>query len=554
MTRAGLTLLCTIVPSAAAQPSTPNEYSYERRYVEGDVDHFEIKARSENGASELVGVSEHRTFLKQGVPFERVQWIQLTESELGDQTFFAREVPPYDLSLAPDGELKPVRVYGSSSMLGMVTDLYTFFFAVSPGAGTTSVSRAGDTYSGAEPIDGDWSDQPGFVVGEDRTSVQLKLVSIDAERVSYQTDLLPPREPSLAMRRPWMEEQVCAGTPNNFQMVLRQEDSYLAIWGCERTQIISEVDPSSGKILSARMDNRLKYRTRLCTDEQLDRCADDPTEVTKNRQVSLTLKPATEQKPFPVKINPKDGLEYTWIPPGSFSMGCVPRDMECHAHERPRHRVIVGQGEASSEDAQGFWMGRTEVTEGAYERFAAATGRTMPSEPGQGTAPGFNDGWRKKNHSMVKVTWDEAQAYCQWAGGRLPTEAEWEYAARGDVDGLKYPWGDSLSHDQANYWRSGGRDHWKYSAPAGSFPPNGFGLFDTSGNVYEWVEDWYGESYYSHSPLANPKGPKSGQTRVARGGSGFLNTSVLRTSARLRNKPDKRNVGVGLRCVWDGPQ
>ena len=199
-------------------------------------------------------------------------------------------------------------------------------------------------------------------------------------------------------------------------------------------------------------------------------------------------------------------------------------------------------------------MGRTEVTVGAYARFAAATGGTMPSEPGQGTAPGFNDGWRKKNHPMVKVTWEEAQAYCEWVGGRLPTEAEWEYAARGDVDGLKYPWGDSLSHEQANYWRSGGRDHWMYTAPAGSFPPNGFGLFDTSGNVYEWVEDWYDESYYSHSPLANPKGPKSGQTRVARGGSGFLNTSVLRTSARLRNKPDKRNVGVGLRCVWDGPQ
>ena len=163
LTAVGFSFLClSFATAVAAQPaSQPDEYSYSRRYVVGEVDHYELKARSEGEDRHLVGVSEHRTFLKRGVPHERVRWIQLTESELGDQTFFAREVPPYDLSLAPDGELKPSRVYGSSSMLGMVTDLFTFFFAVSPRAGTAHVNRTGDTCTVSKPLSGDWSDQPG---------------------------------------------------------------------------------------------------------------------------------------------------------------------------------------------------------------------------------------------------------------------------------------------------------------------------------------------------------------------------------------------------------
>src|SRR5690606_28237629 len=117
-----------------------------------------------------------------------------------------------------------------------------------------------------------------------------------------------------------------------------------------------------------------------------------------------------------------------------------------------------------------FWMGRTEVPVRAYERFVAATDATMPPEP-QGIRD-YNDGWGKKSHPMVKITWDEARSYCEWAGGRLPTEAEWEYAARGGQDGLKYPWGNERSHEEANYWRSGGRDIWKNTAPVASFAAN----------------------------------------------------------------------------------
>ena len=142
---------------------------------------------------------------------------------------------------------------------------------------------------------------------------------------------------------------------------------------------------------------------------------------------------------------------------------------------------------------------------------------------------------------MVKVTWGEAQAFCEWGGGRLPTEAEWALAARGGAGGLKYPWGNDRTHDEANYWKTGGCDQWKHTAPVGSFPGNGYGLYDMAGNVYEWVADWFDPEYYSTSTTIDPSGP------------GFINPCVLRTSARLRDDSGSRRIDVGFRCVRDDP-
>jgi len=527
----------------AAADRGPSAYTYARRYTPGEVSTYEVRVRDSELGSELIGVSEHRVFQRNGIPTERVRWIRLSESRLGELNEMAMELPSYEMSLHPQGDLTLFDVKGDPVMLEMVTDLYTFYFAVSPRTGIASLQRAGDSYVRPELVSNDWADGAQFLVGQSRTQVRLSMTSLAPKEVVYQTDFLPPADPALEIQRPWMATPVCGDALNNVQFVRRQDDGFLAAWGCETSRITSRVDPTSGKLVAAFMDNEMTWSLKLCKDQKLEDCEDRPR-LTRHRWIELRLRPppAEQLSPDKVRVNPKDGLEYVWIPPGAFEMGCVPGDDECYSEEKPAHDVRLRHG---------FWMGRTEVPVQAYEQFTAATGGAMPEEPGSGALPGYNDGWRKKSHPMVKITWDEAAAFCGWAGGRLPTEAEWEYAARGGVEGLKYPWGNDRTHDQANFWRTGGQDHWQHTAPAGSFPPNAFGLYDMAGNVYEWVADWFSEEYYGVSPEADPRGPSNGRLRVARGGAGFLNPAVLRISTRLRSAPDTRNVSVGLRCAAD---
>ena len=232
--------------------------------------------------------------------------------------------------------------------------------------------------------------------------------------------------------------------------------------------------------------------------------------------------------PGTVRVNPQDGLNYVWISPGTYTMGCSPGDSECARNESPSHSVTISKG---------FWMGQTEVTVGAYKRFAQATGRTMPSGPG----------WAQDNLPMVYVIGDDARSYCTWAGGRLPTEAEWEYAARAGTQTRYYFGNDAaLLGDYAWYDRNSG----DVAHPVGQKKPNAWGLFDMLGNVWEWCQDWYGG--YSSQAVTDPQGPSSGSSRTLRGGSWSNGAWSARVSYRGGSVGFGPGFGgnlVGFRCV-----
>ncbi|MFC1717529.1 SUMF1/EgtB/PvdO family nonheme iron enzyme [Candidatus Poribacteria bacterium] len=236
-------------------------------------------------------------------------------------------------------------------------------------------------------------------------------------------------------------------------------------------------------------------------------------------------------------ITGRDGATMKLIPAGEFQMGDA--FSEGDPDERPVHTVYV--------DA--FYMDVYEVTNSQYRRFIEATGHVI-----EATEHGMPRYWFDARHNspaqpVSGASWDDVAAYAQWAGKRLPTEAEWEKAARGGLAGRRYPWGDGISHDSANYSGAGGRDRWDFSAPVGSFPANGYGLYDMAGNVWEWCSDWYDSRYYLSSPPNNPQGPDPGSQRVLRGGSWNSDADALRASHRYFIDPTTLYSGFGFRCV-----
>jgi formylglycine-generating enzyme required for sulfatase activity len=199
------------------------------------------------------------------------------------------------------------------------------------------------------------------------------------------------------------------------------------------------------------------------------------------------------------------------------------------------------EGPAHAVRLDDFYIDSHEVTQKEFQRV-------------QGENP---SAYKGSNLPVERVTWSEATEFCQRVGKRLPTEAEWEWAARGGKRSV-FPWGDKFESRKANFCDKQCNKRWKesqfddghrYTAPVGSFPANGYGAFDMVGNVYEWVQDWYAEDYYEQSPRDNPKGPQAGKRKVIRGGSWINYSTGVRPSDRTEAKPETRLNFVGFRCA-----
>jgi formylglycine-generating enzyme required for sulfatase activity len=255
--------------------------------------------------------------------------------------------------------------------------------------------------------------------------------------------------------------------------------------------------------------------------------------------VSLTLmkgSPASADGLRPLGRNPQGGEEF-WrekdgaivvrIPSGEFQMGSP--EGEGDPSEHPRHVVRVN----------GFLMDKTEVTWGQYKRFLAASSRPPPKSPVWGMPEAL---------PVSSITWPEASAFCDWAGGRLPTEAEWERAARGD-DSRQYPWGNTFDP-----WRCNTRDGGLHApTPAAAYPDcvGPYGVLDLAGSVSEWCSDWYAKGYDAESPVDNPTGPEDGTRRVSRGGNWMSPSQSVRVASRFDIEPGWPGPRQGFRCVQD---
>ncbi|MDZ8276626.1 formylglycine-generating enzyme family protein [Microbacterium aquimaris] len=298
----------------------------------------------------------------------------------------------------------------------------------------------------------------------------------------------------------------------------------------------------------------------------------------------------TSRPPTGGELRPDTGahaVEQVKIPSGTFAMGDSSGDRNPGDGEVPVHQVTL---DAFSIDA-------TSVTNDDFARFIDATGYATeaetfgfsavfhlalaaPDEDVMGRASGTpwwlgvkGADWRHPggrdssidglgDHPVVHVSYNDALAYCAWAGRRLPTEAEWEYASRGGLDRAKYPWGDD-EPDTGGTWRTNIwqgvfprentlDDGFLTTAPVRTFSPNGFGLWQTVGNVWEWCADWWDPGYYAASPASNPLGPDRGNARVLRGGSFLCHISYCnryRNSARSQNTPDSSMGNAGFRTV-----
>ena len=227
------------------------------------------------------------------------------------------------------------------------------------------------------------------------------------------------------------------------------------------------------------------------------------------------------------------------VPAGEFTMGRAFETADDKTGMRPL--ILRDDRPAHAVRLAAYWMDATEVTHVAYREFVEATGHRAPYHWPDGKCP-----QRLADYPIYNVDWGDASAYCRWQGKRLPTEAEWERAARGGEEGGRYPWGDGKpDSEKARFSTQLG------PGPVGQYPANGFGLRDMAGGQAEWCQDWFDRTYYADSPEKNPAGPPEGLYKIVRGGA--WSDGPNRVTVHFRNwvRPTQRTPNLGFRCVRD---
>jgi formylglycine-generating enzyme required for sulfatase activity len=236
----------------------------------------------------------------------------------------------------------------------------------------------------------------------------------------------------------------------------------------------------------------------------------------------------------------KDGAVMVYIPEGKFLMGSSEDDTLARADEKPQREVLL--------DA--FWIDQTEVTNQQYQQCVDAGECTLPGRLSSNTRKDYFGNPDYDQYPAMHITWFQAEAYCHWAGRRLPTEAEWEKAARG-TDGRIWPWGNEQPNETLTNFMAIVRDTTKVgSYPQGASP---YGVFDMAGNVFEWVSDWWAWDTYRKGPDENPQGPETGKDKVLRGGSWVSDADAVRSAYRHAYSPDQypfpHGDHSGIRCA-----
>ncbi len=262
---------------------------------------------------------------------------------------------------------------------------------------------------------------------------------------------------------------------------------------------------------------------------------------------SPTSTPEPTVETYSTRLRKIDGMEQVFVPAGSFTMGS---DYE-EEREKPQHTVWLDD----------YWIDTYEVTNAQYAMCVSAGACNAPDYRNSLTQDKYYDNTSFDNYPVLFVSWYDASDYCGWVGGKLPSEAEWEKAARGDQDARMFPWGNNFASNYANLCDRNCTMSWKNSnyddgyidtAPVTSFPDgvSQYGAMNMAGNICEWVADWYKADYfYNKQDWSEPIGPTSGSTRVIKGGSWYDDTDILRVSARYGFDPNKSFYDVGFRCV-----